>query len=157
MLKKSGIFLEETVNTIGMKIRDVYLDDNRYPDDIYDMALVQSYDEFVKYITDVGVPKLVSLDHDLAAEHYRDLLSHTHKNMSLAHIELDYEGYQEKTGYDAAKWLVAYCTENGYELPQVNVHSMNPVGKSNIINYINNHYKFEKIDKKCTGDYIVCI
>jgi hypothetical protein len=42
----------------------------------------------------------------------------------------------EKTGYDCAKWLVEYCVEHGLKFPEYVVHSMNPVGKENILSYV---------------------
>jgi hypothetical protein len=61
----------------------------------------------------------VSLDHDLS---YED------QNKT--------ENFNEKTGYDCAKWLVDYCVTNNLPLPDYYVHSFNPVGRMNIINYL---------------------
>ena len=60
---------------------NLFLDDFRMPKDAYNYLLqpiyisvnweiVRSYDEFVKYITEHGIPEIISLDHDLADEHY---------------------------------------------------------------------------------------
>jgi len=38
----------------------------------------------------------------------------------------------DRTGYDAALWLVGYCRMNNVELPTIKVHSANPEGKKNI-------------------------
>lgn len=51
----------------------------------------------------------------------------------------------EKTGFDCAKFLVEYCMENNLKLPEFYVHSMNPVGKDNIVNYLNNFKKYYEI------------
>lgn len=64
----------------------------------------------------------VSFDHDLADAHY-DPSTWTESFV-----------YQEKTGYDCAKWMKDYYTENNIPLPIMFVHSMNPVGTERIIN-----------------------
>jgi hypothetical protein len=51
--------------------------------------------------------------------------------------------FNEKTGYDAAKWLCDYCFLNSIPLPKWNVHSANPVGRDNIEGLLKN---FEKIN-----------
>ena len=52
---------------------------------------------------------------------------------------------KEKTGYDCAKWLVEYCLDNDLSLPKYQVHSMNPVGKKNILDYLSNFNIFKKL------------
>ena len=48
---------------------------------------------------------------------------------------------KEKTGYDCAKWLVNECMIKGVKHPPYIVHSMNPVGKQNIISYVESYNK----------------
>lgn len=43
-----------------------------------------------------------------------------------------------ESGFDCAKWLVAYCLDNEMALPDFTVHSQNPVGKRNIESLLNN-------------------
>ena len=125
---------------------NLFLDDYRYPDGcqhtnnpIYneiEWEIVRNYGEFVKYITENGLPELVSFDHDLAEAHY-------HPSMwKGAKLYMQYlETTSEKTGMDCAKWLVDYCIDNGKPFPKWLVHSMNPVGKENITAYISNYLK----------------
>jgi hypothetical protein len=47
----------------------------------------------------------------------------------------------EKTGYQAAKWLVDYCVDNSLSIPEYIVHSQNEVGKKNIQSYLENAKK----------------
>jgi hypothetical protein len=103
-----------------------------------DWVVVKNYDEFVKVVTERGLPDTVSFDHDLAQEHY------PWGNPQLYHPAgpLPYEKYREKTGLDCAKWLVDYCIDHNLELPQWRVHSANPVGAQNIISYLDS---FERI------------
>lgn len=80
---------------------------------------VKSYNEFVEYITNHGLPDAIGFDHDLADE-----------------------GPNEKTGYDAAKFLVEYCLENNADLPEFESQSTNPAGRENIINLLNNFKRY---------------
>jgi hypothetical protein len=47
----------------------------------------------------------------------------------------------EKSGYDAAKWLVDYCIDNEIDFPEYAIQSANPVGKENIDGLIKNFRK----------------
>ena len=104
----------------------VYPIDIRHHYRIKEWIIVRNYDSFVNYITEKGLPNLVSFDHDLADIHY-DTDS--------------YEESIEKTGYDCAKWLIEYCVKNNKELPEFLVHSANPIGAENIKNILNNFKK----------------
>ncbi|MFP3598383.1 cyclic-phosphate processing receiver domain-containing protein [Chryseobacterium sp. SIMBA_029] len=114
--------------------RLLFLDDIRYPHEVYrytkqdiflrnDWHIVRNYEEFVTRITEKGLPKWISFDHDLADEHY---------------LKPDSLDYTEKTGYECAKWLIEYCLENHVDLPEFYCHSMNPVGKENILRLLEN-------------------
>lgn len=104
-----------------------------YPDD--GVSTVRSYDEFVKYIEGEGLPDLISYDHDLGA------------NLLIKQEILDENGELQvytteiicKSGLDCAKWLVAHCDRYGLDIPAYVVHSMNPIGKANIISYLESH------------------
>jgi hypothetical protein len=105
--------------------RKLFLDDERLP---YDSSwdVVRSFNSFVEYIERNGVPDIISFDHDLASEHYPG-----------AGIELNplpYDKYQHKTGYHAALWLLE--TGKIDQLKEAWVHSMNPVGRVNIMNVL---------------------
>lgn len=118
---------------------NLFLDDFRMPKDAYnyllqpiyisvDWEIVRSYDEFVKYITEHGIPDMISFDHDLADEHYE---SHQ-----------EYDQYKEKTGYHCAKWLIYYCIDNNKKLPaEILIHSMNPAGSLNIKSLFESYWK----------------
>lgn len=119
---------------------NLFLDDNRIPTHVtwvdipkdQHYSVVRNYQEFVDIITLRGLPKFVTYDHDLSDCHY----GHGLKGDSIP-----YDKYTEKTGYDAAKWLVEYCMNKGVKHPPYQVHSMNPVGKSNIISYVESYNK----------------
>lgn len=114
-----------------MSIPDYYLflDDERYPLDVtwiklplYNWEIVRNYEQFVDIIEKRGLPKAVTLDHDI--------------------------GTNSKTGYDAAKWLTEYCKNNKLSLPDYYLHSMNPIGRANINSLFESYKKFFNDDKK---------
>jgi hypothetical protein len=84
--------------------------------------IVRSFNEFVSYIEENGLPEFISFDHDLDFEHYKL------ENQQ----DIDYEKMEIKTGFHAAQWLVNYCADNKLKLPNYKVHSMNLAGKRNI-------------------------
>lgn len=125
----------------------LYLDDIRNPQDSFQYTLnkiyinnewivVRNYDEFTKHIQIYGLPDVVSFDHDIALEHYTPEYLWNDYEKSKQYQES--QNYTEKTGYDCAKYLIDYCIDNSEKLPEYLCHSMNPVGKDNIIGILNN-------------------
>jgi hypothetical protein len=84
--------------------------------------IVRSFNEFVSYIEEKGLPEFISFDHDLDYDHYK------HENQQ----DIDYDKMEIKSGFHAAQWLVNYCVDNKMKLPNYKVHSMNVAGKRNI-------------------------
>lgn len=89
---------------------------------------MNSYNEFIEYITENGLPDIISFDHDLA--------DNVEPQDSFSNVVLS-DG-KEKTGFDCAKWLVNYCMDNDEKLPEYVVHSANPAGTENIQGLLNN-------------------
>ncbi len=123
----------------------LWLDDARDPatwvNHDGDVVWVKSYDEFTTWITDNGLPDIVSFDHDLGVEHYEDIFGQM--SMGIENAVPHYEVYTEKTGLDAAKWLAEYCNTHRLFLPTYRIHSHNRVGAENIETYLRNakyHY-----------------
>jgi len=118
--------------------RALYLDDVRTPLDIDIWEVVRSYEELVAVIKKNGLIQydFVSLDHDLGESAMLEYYNNVKDN-----FELDYDNIKEKTGYDAAKFLVNESMETGVRMPIVYVHSANPIGSANIMGYVNNYYK----------------
>jgi hypothetical protein len=118
-----------------MKNYKIFLDDVRNPYCIFkltiieifekneDWVIVRDYYQFINAINKFGLPSYISFDHDLSFDHY---LGENQKG------DIDYASLKEKTGYHCAKWLVKYCLENDFTIPDYYVHSANPVGKENI-------------------------
>ena len=112
----------------------LFLDDNRTPYDVFrntidpdyeydnQWVIAKNYEEFVEIILESGLPKIISFDHDLSQNHY---LPENQNN-------INYDNLKDKTGYDAALWLIGYCQLNNLKLPKVKVHSANIEGKKNI-------------------------
>lgn len=107
----------------------LFLDDVRNPSDVKWVKLpvnvkwdiVRDYGEFTDYILKHGIPQFVAYDHDLADVHY-----------SKQSGEINYDEFNEKTGYDCAKFLINICASKNIEHPRYVVHSLNPIGGANI-------------------------
>ena len=65
---------------------------------------VKNYEEFTDWINKNGLPYKIAFDHDLGTAN-------------------------EKTGKNAADFLVKYCMDNDKDLPYWTVQSSNPAGK----------------------------
>jgi hypothetical protein len=103
----------------------MYLDDIRMPAKEFDF-IVRSYDEAVAIIEQYGMPNYISFDNDLG---------------------VDEQGVLLKSGYDLAKWIIESDLDNKFSIPSdfsFDVHSQNPVGKTNIILLFRNYLKSQK-------------
>jgi hypothetical protein len=123
----------------------LYLDDVRIPI-AEDWQLVRSYDEFIAHIRMHGLEnyEVISLDHDLGDTAMDEYFNNVHPNYTL-----DYNNIKEKTGLDCAKWLVSESMTNSIPLPQIYVHSANPIGSANIMGYINNYLMNCRLPQTC--------
>jgi hypothetical protein len=129
----------------------LYLDDVRTPTETlpgyHPWNVVRNYNEFVDWITENGIPDLISFDHDLAKEHIDDYFSQFARE---GYQIPSYENYKEKTGLDCARWLCeTYSQPNSIPLSQCVVHSHNPVGTRNIHSYINGYLKHIGQEETC--------
>jgi hypothetical protein len=122
--------------------RALYLDDLRTPTETIpnfeEWYVVRDYKQFVEWINKNGLPDYISFDHDLGDEHMEDYWKYQFKGIPT----IDYDTFTEKTGLDCAKWLVEYVEKNKTNLPRLlGVHSANPIGASNIQNFLNGYKK----------------
>lgn len=116
----------------------LFLDDLRNPPDVarYIMpcglkslyqypawTIVRNLEDFKKIILEHGMPSFISFDHDLG-------------NAAVAS-----EDATEITGVTAARWLCQFAAENGSNIPPYQVHSVNPVGRENIISVLESYKK----------------
>ena len=130
-----------------MKIEKMrlYLDDIRTPNDD-DWIVVRNYETFVSRIRLHGLEnfEVISLDHDLGDSAMVEYYTNVKNNYTL-----EYNNILEKTGYDAAKFLVAESMSKNIPLPQIYVHSANPIGSSNIMGYVNNYLMNCRLPQTC--------
>jgi hypothetical protein len=97
----------------------IYIDDMRQPF-IHNAIWVKSYDEAVAAmrnaveVMNMPITLTIDFDHDLG---------------------------EEKSGYDCAKWLIDWCLENGYGVPDYDIQSSNPVGRQNIESVFESYWK----------------
>ena len=146
-------------------IHKIYLDDVRTPKD-KDWLVVRNYHEFVNLVQKLGLKNIgtISLDHDLGDS----AMNEYHSNVS-PNFKLDYNNISEKTGYDAAKFLVDEFYSQYPErlemghfdkkkepvmFPIVLTHSANPIGSANIMGYINNFWMNEGKPQTCVRTQI---
>jgi len=113
----------------------LYLDDVRTPND-KEWIVVRNYEQFVNRINQHGLENIevISLDHDLGDSAMIEYYNNVKDNYTL-----DYNNISEKTGYDCCKFLVNRSIETGIPLPQIYVHSANPIGSANMMGYVNNY------------------
>ena len=115
-----------------MKKTLLWLDDCRDPHDTrvdwlvfspigrdVDVVWVQYVDDFFGYINQHGLPDAICFDHDLAED-----------------------SYDERTGYDCAKYVVDYCLKHDLDIPAYNIQSSNPVGRENIQHLMDNYHAY---------------
>jgi hypothetical protein len=123
----------------------LYLDDVRIPTE-GEWEIVRNYDEFVAHIKLKGLEnyEVISLDHDLGEGAMVEYYTNVKPN-----YELDYNRIPEKTGMDCARYLVAESMNTKIPLPTIYVHSANPIGAANIIGYVNNYFRNNKLPEVC--------
>jgi hypothetical protein len=130
-----------------MKIekKRLYLDDVRTPN-ATDWIIARNYDEFVAAIKlyNLGNFDVISLDHDLGEGAMVEYYTNVKNNYML-----DYNNIDEKTGLDCCRYLVAESMNEKIPLPQIYIHSANPIGSANMMGYINNYLKNCRLPQSC--------
>jgi hypothetical protein len=131
-----------------MKINNrlrLYLDDIRTPVDD-DWIVVRNYDEFVAQIKLQGLGnfEVISLDHDLGEGAMVEYYTNVKNNYML-----DYNNIEERTGMDCCRYLVSESMNEKIPLPQIYVHSANPIGSANMMGYINNYLMNCRLPQTC--------
>jgi len=124
----------------------IYLDDIRTPIS-EDWIVARNYDEFVDIVKTAGLENIevISLDHDLGEQSMIEYYNNVKTN-----YELNYNNIvDEKTGYDCCKFLVSESINRNIPLPQIYVHSANPIGSGNMMGYINNYLNNSKQPQTC--------
>ena len=131
-----------------MKINNrlrLYLDDIRTPVDD-DWIVVRNYDEFVAQIklNGLGNFEVISLDHDLGEGAMVEYYTNVKNNYML-----DYNNIEERTGMDCCRYIVSESMNEKIPLPQIYIHSANPIGSANMMGYINNYLMNCRLPQTC--------
>ena len=116
-------------------LRNPFLDEEKkvpLGNDKWNINWVLNYEQFVKWINMYGVPDAVSFDHDLAPEHYTPEYFWEDYEESKKFQEWKSKDYLEHTGEECAKWLLSHCEWDNKTLPEIYIHSANPVGSDKI-------------------------
>jgi hypothetical protein len=108
----------------------IYLDDVRTPIEKNEWVIVRSYDEFVEKINEIGLENisLISLDHDLGDTAMKEWHRNVYHNYTL-----DYNNITEKTGKDAAWFLINHFYDQNPNRPKMSIedkHVLSHRGKA---------------------------
>lgn len=109
---------------------------------ISEVIWVKSYQEFVNWINENGLPDGICFDHDLGKDVSIERIKH-----GMSKCKSRYMRRIERSGFDACKWLVEYCMDNDKPLPLYNIQSANEVGKANIDSYLKSYLKSQNLTK----------
>ncbi len=113
------IFLDDRINPYDIFQRD--MDFDYYNND---WTIVRTYDDFINLIENNDNINIISFDHDLTNDHYRQ------------ESNINYDNMTDKCGYHCLK----YFLENKFNPnTKLKIHSFNPEGKMNMKNLINEH------------------
>lgn len=101
----------------------VWLDDLRPKPDGYHVW-IKDYRSFVEFVKNEG------------------------KHIPLTYISFDHDLGEGENGYDCAKFLVNWCIDNDYLVPDYAIHSANPVGRENIKSIFESYRKIKEYGKE---------
>ena len=126
--------------------KNIYLDDVRTPIEKENWTIVRNFDQFVLAVSEIGLENIevISLDHDLGDSAMLEYYNNVKDN-----YKLDYENIKELTGYDCCKYIVSKSLTTGIPLPQIYIHSANPIGSANMMGYINNYLMNCRLPQTC--------
>jgi hypothetical protein len=134
-----------------MKSYYLFLDDGRVPKDVYDYKRdpryveqvwikTKNYEEFLQKVVERYAegyfPVVMSLDHDLVAEHYA-------LGVLSGFTKFDETAVTKGTGWHCLKWFLDFCEANDLQLPKIMFHSKNPAGVQNMTALLD-EYKLNK-------------
>lgn len=139
---------------------NLFLDDERVPystdkdvknafavtrDSLYyekEWVIVKNYYQFIDKIETEGMPLLISFDHDLGKKYEASEIPLRFLKNNAEDVDILNE---EKTGYDALKWLCNYCLDHDKDLPEIRLHTANDVGFVNMRDYIKSFQKIRQM------------
>lgn len=130
---------------------NIFLDDIRFPNEVavytknsvysYNWVIVRNYEQFVKACKDYWQDiQRISFDHDLGEDEAKELVAKgVSKRKARATKKLC------KSGMDCAKWFIEYIDKKRIQLPNILVHSQNPVGRENILSLFASYKKHKQL------------
>ena len=118
---------------------NLFLDDIRFPENVTHVKIpkvkwhiVRNYDDFKYFIDNFGIPSVISLDHDLGIKSMEEF-SKNGLNYSYDRIG------NEKTGLHCLEYLLNEIEGKRLKpIDQIYIHTINPIGKQNMINLLRN-------------------
>lgn len=128
MANNYNLFLDDSPRRIPSKLTWIKLPDVEW-------TIVRTYEEFVHVIMSKGLPKILSYDHDLTDEHYKEYFRVKATGFKEP---IGYSHFKIRSGWHCAQWLAKYCMDNKKSLPAYYVHTLNEPGKANIITTMEN-------------------
>jgi hypothetical protein len=123
MRKRINLFLDDDPTRIPTRLTWIELP-------LVEWTIVRTYDDFVRAIEQNDI-NMVSFDHDIDDMAYREFF-----RANAADKVINYDNIKEKTGYHCAQVLANYCIDHNIPIPPYFVHSLNYIGKQNIISVL---------------------
>lgn len=109
-------------------IKGLFLDDDRIVEDITWI----NYPENIMWTT--------------VRTHYDFIIAIEKNDFDIVSFDHDIQSYNdndvEVTGYNLLKWCLDYLYETDRSIPEICIHSQNPIGKANMYKYYSNWIKY---------------
>ena len=127
-----GLFLDDFRNPHKVNWVD-------YPEHVA-WTVVKSGPDFMRFYDkeDWGI---VSLDHDLIPEHYEKLMDNPMEHLLC--LEENWPEVKEWTGFQCFRFFLKYLETNGKTLPEIKIHTRNPVGALMMSDLLKNYQIFK--------------
>ena len=91
--------------------------------------IVRSYDEFVDYIKNNGIPDVVSFDNDLWDVQNEVMTNPTSEKLIKQFQMIGWQEFDIKTGAHCAEYLVKACKAHNKPIPTYYIHSANSAAR----------------------------
>lgn len=95
----------------------------------YNWDIVRSYDEFVNYIEENGIPDVVSFDNDLWDVSKEMAINPKNEELIKQFQMIGWQDFRIKTGAHCAEYLVNACKARKVPIPEYYIHSANSAAR----------------------------
>jgi hypothetical protein len=92
-------------------------------------TIVRSYEEFVDYIDNIGIPDVVSFDNDLWDVSRELAVSPTNEELAKQFQMIGWQDFKIKTGAHCAEYLVKACKARNVAIPKYYIHTANSAAR----------------------------